>query len=47
MQCEHEGCECEARQGDPWCSDECRRAGSSAAQATTGSCGCGHPECKG
>jgi hypothetical protein len=46
MQCEHEGCGCEAQQGERYCSDSCRQAGSSAAQSTTGNCGCGHRDCK-
>jgi hypothetical protein len=49
MQCEHEGCGCEAGQNERYCGEHCRRAGSSgsaAAQSSTGGCGCGHPGCQ-
>ena len=42
MKCQHENCDCDARQGDRWCSDYCQIATESAA----GLCGCGHLDCE-
>jgi len=43
MNCEHEGCKCQAEAGQQFCSDYCREHASE--QHESHSCECGHPDC--
>jgi hypothetical protein len=45
MQCQHPGCTCQARDGDRWCSDQCRTGGPATSANAEGDCGCGHEDC--
>ncbi len=40
--CAHEGCQCNVRPGDKYCSDYCARAGT----MTELHCNCQHAECR-
>ena len=42
-QCAHEPCNCTAPQGEKYCSEFCRDAGSREVEIA---CDCGHPACQ-
>ena len=46
QKCAHDGCMCEVKAPDAWCSDECREAQQGYMHADASACGCSHAECQ-